>query len=117
MANALIRGRSAVWGIATESGDTYAGGIVQGQEILRDGEVDYIFDDEGFTITEIFFDDRDECSIDVLCEAATALPERGDDIAIAGVDCIVQSATLKWEKKAWKMLNVKAKKFPNLTEA
>jgi len=84
--------------------------------VVKGGETDYIFDEDGFTITQIFFDDRDECSIDVLCETATAQPDRGDDVQICGLACIVQDSTLKWEKKGWKMLNVKAKKFPNLAE-
>jgi len=115
MSNPVIRGRVAVWGIVTTAGDTYAAGIITGQEKATGGSEDFIFDNEGFTITEIFFDDQDVCKVDVICEAATAVPARGDDVSIAGVDCICQSASTKWEQKGWKKLSIEAKKFANLT--
>lgn len=116
MATPTIRGRAAVWGIVAPEGDTYAGGIIQSQGRESAGEEDYIYDNDGFTITEIFFDDRDECTIDILVEAGTTMPARGSDITIAGLDCIVQKASMKWTKKGWAMMTVTAKKFANLTE-
>ena len=116
MANAVIRGRAAIWGIKTESGDTYAAGIITNQARVITGEEDFVFDNDGFTIAEVFFDDRDECDINIICESATTPPARSDDIQIVGIDCIVQSAEIKWDQKGWKLLNVKAKKFANLTE-
>lgn len=117
MSNAVIRGRAAIWGVVTTDGDTYAAGIIvdQGHEIAA--ETDVVLDGEGFTIAQVFFDSRDECDINIICEAATSPPACGDDIQIAGVDAIVQSASVKWANKAWKGLNVKAKKFSQLTEA
>lgn len=116
MTTALVRGRAAIWGIVTSGGDTYAAGIITNQEKVITGEEEFIYDNEGFTITEVFFDDRDECDINIICESGTSEPARGDDIQIVGIDCIVQSATVKWEQKGWKLLNVKAKKFANLTD-
>lgn len=116
MATPVIRGRAAVWGVVTDAGDTFVAGIIQSQNRDITGEEDYIFDNDGFTITEIFFDDRDECSIDILVETGTTPPARGDDITLAGLACIVQKSSLKWQKKQWAMLTVAAKKFANLTE-
>ncbi|MFA5058265.1 MAG: hypothetical protein WC485_09145 [Opitutaceae bacterium] len=114
--NPTIRGRVAVWGIETEAGDTWAAGIITGQGHEKAGAEDFLFDGNGFTISQIFFDEQDVCDIDVICEAASAVPDRGDDIQIAGFDCIVQGASTKWEQKGWKKLNIKAKKFANLVE-
>lgn len=117
MTTALIRGRDAVWGIATESGDTYAAGIIVDQDKTKDAEKAYIFDDEGFTISQVFFDHNDQCNINIICETATTEPDCGDDIQIVGIDCIVQNCKVAWKQKDWKMLNVTAKKFANLVEA
>ena len=116
MANPTIRGREAIWSIVTVAGDTYVAGIIQRQTHEKTGEQDYIYDNEGFTITDIFFDDRDECEIDILVESDTSVPDRGDDIQIVGLACIVRNVQIKWEKKAWKMLTVSAAKFINLVE-
>jgi hypothetical protein len=115
--NATIRGRAAIWGIVAEAGDTFAAGLILDQGKVITGEEDFIYDNDGNTITEVFFDDRDECDINIICEDTTTDPVRGDDIAIVGDDCIVQSAELKWKQKGWKVLNVKAKKFSQLVEA
>lgn len=116
MSNYVMRGRAAIWGVVTESGDTHAAGLIlsQGRQIVS--ESDGIADNEGFTITKVYFDQRDECDIDVICEAATAAPDIGDDIQIAGIDCIVESCDLKWQQKGWKGLNIKAKKYSQMTE-
>ena len=114
MATAKQKGRQVVWGIVPGSGDTHASGIMTKIGRKKAGDTDFIFDNEGFTITEIFYNDTDEVSVDVICEAATAQPENGDDIIIAGVAAIVQTSDLAWEQKAAKKLTITAKKFINL---
>ena len=116
MTVALIRGRSAIWGIKTEAGDTHAAGIIKSQKRLLNADTDEILDGEGFVISEVFFNNHDECDIEVICEAGTEPPEPGDDIQIVGLDCVVQSGVgVNWEQKGWKSLQVKAKKFANMT--
>ena len=114
--NAVIRGRAAIWGIVTEAGDTYAAGIVRSQKRGLNADTDEIFDNEGFVISQAFFNQNDECNVEIVCEAGTTPPSPGDDIQIAGIDCIVQNSNLNWEQKGWKSLQVVAKKFANLTE-
>lgn len=115
MANALIKGRAAIWGIETTAGDTYVAGIIVDMTHDKDGDTDFVLDGQGFVIAEALFNDQDVCDINVICESGTALPDRGDDIQIAGYACIVQSCGEKWNQKGWKAINVKAKKFVNLT--
>ena len=112
--NARIKGRQAIWGLKPENGDTFAAGIIVNQTKDLNGDVDFVFDGEGFVIAEVLFNDKKECDINIICETGTAEPERGDDAQIAGVDCIIQSAQLKWDQKGWKMLGVKATQFVNL---
>lgn len=115
MSTALIRGRSCVWGIEND-GDTFAAGVVVDMSHAVDGDTDFVLDGQGFVIAEVFFNDKDECEVNVLCEQETAVPARGDDVIIAGIECIVQSASVKWNQKGWKMLSIKGTKFANLTD-
>ena len=116
----VIRGRQAVWGIgdSLESGDTYSSGICTSCGRDKVGEDDFLYDDNGFVIAQNFFNEHDELSVEIICEAATAQPERGDKIQINGVaDALVQSSKLKWQQRGWKGLSVSAKKWPNLVDA
>jgi len=112
--NALIKGRQAIWGLTPEAGDTFAAGIIVNQTKDINGDTDFILDGQGFVIAEVFFNDKNECDINIICESETAEPERGDDMQIVGIDCIAQTCQVKWDQKGWKMLNVKATKFVNL---
>ena len=112
--NAVIRGRQAVWGIVTESGDTYAAGIVKSQKKANNSDTDEVFDNEGFAIAQVHYNMNNECDVEVICEAGTTEPDNGDDIQIVGVDCICQNSSVNWEWKGWKSLQIKAKKFANL---
>ena len=117
MSTAKIKGRQVIWGIVPGAGDTHAAGIITRIGRKKLGSDEFVYDNEGFTITQIFYDDTDEVSVDVLCETATEQPERGDAITIAGVAALVQTSDLAWEQKAVKKLNITAKKFVNLVEA
>jgi hypothetical protein len=117
MSTAKIKGRQVIWGIVAGAGDTHAAGIITRIGRKKAGDTEFVYDNEGFTITEIFYNDTDEVSVDVLCEAGTAQPENGDDVTIAGVLALVQTSDLLWEQKAVKKLNITAKKFVNLVEA
>ena len=112
--NAVIRGRAAIWGIHTEAGDTHAAGIIVDQGYNLTGDEDVVLDDEGFVIAKAYFNDQNQCDINIICESTTAMPDRGDDIQIAGVACMVDSAELKWDQKGWKKFAAKATKYMNL---
>jgi len=117
MTTPVIKGRAAIWGIKDTSGDTHESSIITRMSRKRDGETDFLFDNDGFTVTEIFFDDKDVVTIEVICETATSIPARGDDITIVSIDAIVQDAELVWEQKGWKKLSINATKFANLSVA
>lgn len=113
----VIRGRVAVWGIESD-GDTYAAGLITGQRRENQAQEDFCFDQNGFTVSQIFFDQNNVCSVDVIVESGTDLPDVGDDVTIAGLACIVQAGVSKvWEQKGWCKISIPAKKFENLSEA
>ena len=112
--NATIRGRGAIWGIETTAGDTFAAGLIKSQKHGLKADTDEIRDNQGYVVGEVFFNQNDECDVEILAESATTPPAPGSDIQLAGLDCIVQDSQVNWEQKGWKSLQVKAKKFVNL---
>ena len=117
MATVVIKGRQVVWGIVAGAGDTHATGIITRIRDATNGGEDFVLDDDGFEISWIFYGDYDELEVDLICEAATAKPARGDAITIAGVEGKVQSCELLWEQKTTKKLKIKARYYPNLVDA
>ena len=112
----INRGRAVIWGIESEEGDTYAAGLIVSQEQAKESATAMVKDQEGHTVGEVIWDDKDQCSVDVDCESGAAIPAIGDDVVIAGIDAIVQSASIKWENEKIKRLSIKATKFALLTE-
>jgi hypothetical protein len=113
--SALIVGAAAIWGLTPETGDTYAAGIIVTQSNKSGADKDFVLDGQGFAIGAAYFNNKNECSIEVVCESGTTPPEPGDEISIAGIDCLVDDSEVKWNQKGWKMLSIKATKFANLT--
>jgi len=111
---AAIKGQSAVWGIESEM-QTLQSGIVRSVTRKKTGEKDYLYDYEGFTITQIFFDDREEVELEVVCKSDTVAPTNGATLAIGSVSFLVQDSDLAWEQRGWKKLRTRATYFPNLT--
>ena len=112
--NAVIRGRQAIWGIVTSAGDTFAGGLIKSQKRDDDSDSETILDGEGFVIAEVFYNQKNECNIEIQCEASTTGPLVSADIQICGLLALVKSVSLNWEQKGWKSMQVKATKYVNL---
>jgi len=113
---ARIKGQAAVWGIEANYKDLQSG-LVRSVTRKNSGEKDYIYDYEGFTIAQIFFDDREEVSLEVVCKADTAAPANGDTLTVGGVAFLVQDSDLAWEQRGWKKLRTNATFFPNVVLA
>lgn len=111
---ARIKGQAAVWGIEAAHKDLQSG-LVRSVTHKKSGETDFLYDHEGFTIAEVFFDDREEVELEVVCKADTAAPANGDTLAIGGVSFLVQGSDFGWEQRGWKKLKTQATYFPNLT--
>lgn len=79
------------------------------------GAEDKVYDGNGFTIGQIFFDDTDELELEILAKDSAALPARGDAMTVNSVAGVVQESSLEWGHKQWKMIKCKAVKFVNMT--
>jgi hypothetical protein len=111
---AKIKGQAAVWGIESAY-QSLQSGLVRSVTRKATGEKDYIYDYEGFTITEVFFDDREEVELEVICKSDTTAPADGDTLTISTVAFLVQDSDIAWEQRGWKKLKTRATYFPNMT--
>ena len=105
----------ASWG--TSGGATSTLGYVYGCTHKMDGEKDAVYDGNGFTVGQIFFDDQDVLSIEILALDAATQPSRGDSLTVDSIIGVVQDSEVKWAHKGWKMFTVNATKFANMTLA
>jgi hypothetical protein len=111
-----IKGQSAYWGIPAGS---YGAGIVTRITRDLDGEVAFLYDGNGYTISEILFDDKETFTVEMAMDATNftlaSLPTRGTVVTIVSVaSCIVQKRGLAYEQKGWQTANFTAMSFVNL---
>jgi hypothetical protein len=112
-----IKGQSAYWGIPSGS---YGAGVVTRITRDLDGEVAFLYDGNGYTISEILYDDKETFTVEMTMDAVnftlTALPVRGTVVTIVSVaTCIVQKRGITYAQKEWQAANFTAMSFVNLT--
>ena len=116
-ATAQIKGQSAYWGIPSGA---YGAGVVTRITRDLDGEVAFVYDNQGFTVTEILFDDKETFTIELVMDATnftlSSLPVRGTVITIVSVaECINQKRGVVYEQKGLQTANLTAINFVNIT--
>ena len=112
-----IQGQSAYWGIPS---GTYGAGVVTRITRDLDGETAFLYDGNGYTISEILYDDRETFTVELVMDSVSfpfsALPVRGTVITIDGVaTCIAQKRGITYEQKGWRTAHITAVSFANLT--
>ena len=116
-ATPTIQGQAAYWGIPS---GTYGSGVVTRVTRDLDGETAFLYDGNGYTISEILYDDKETFTVELVMDATNftlaALPARGTVITIDGVaTCIAQKRGITYEQKGWRTANITAVSFANLT--
>jgi hypothetical protein len=87
---------NAVWGISSVA---YTGFCVS-ISLKRDGEESKIFDGNGFTLGLILYDDKDECTVDMILQTTDTVPTRGTVVTVASqVGFIVKSIERMWNQR------------------
>jgi hypothetical protein len=109
-------GADAVWGIESDYRSLQSGLVVS---VTRKstGEKDTILDYEGFVAAAIYFDDREEIELEVICKAGsspTAAPVRGTTLTVGAYKFLVDGSDLAWERRGWKKLKTQATYHPNV---
>lgn len=111
--NPTIKGDNTVlWG--TGSGTTLAGIIVRVRNQLT-GEMVEVPDENGFTVAAIYFNDRNECEVEMIVKSTFPALTRGEEVTIMGIaGCQVQDYEKVWEQKGVKKYTVKATKWAGM---
>ena len=115
-ATPTIQGQSAYWGIPS---GTYGAGVVTRITRELDGEVAFLHDGNGYTISEILYDDKESFTVELVMDATNftlaSLPARGTVITIDSIaTCITQKRGISYEQKNWRTSNLTAMSFVNI---
>lgn len=107
--NTILFGTAGVYG---------SGIIVSSASNKLDGDKLEIKDNKGSVTTVIYFNDKNQCSFEMLVSAAAPTLARGDAITIGGVvNCLVDNTELKWTNDNTQKFTVNATRYPNVTIA
>jgi hypothetical protein len=111
--NPVIKGDNTVlWG--TGSGTTLAGIIVRVRNMLT-GEMEKVTDENGFTIAKIYFDDQNQCEVEMIVRTSYPTLARGDAVTIMGnATCLVDEYEKVWEQKAVRKYTLKATAYAGI---
>ncbi len=104
-------GVTAVWGVVTAEGDTFAAAKVQSMSVKHGAEQEPLPDKQGETTGLAIYDAKDELTVEVIVETATPEPALGDALKVDAVEGIVLGSEKKWENKGWKKLAITGTKF------
>lgn len=90
----------------------YSGaGIITRGSKKTGGSVLEVKDENSFTVTKIYFDDKNECEFEMIVKTAAPDLARGDFITICGVAaCLVDETEEMWEQGGVRKFRVKATK-------
>lgn len=72
-------------------------------------------DNDGFTVTVIYFDDRGECSFEMIVQSSAPSLSRGDAITVAGLtNCLVEDTEEIWAEQNVRKFAVTACKYAKI---
>ena len=73
---------------------------------------------DGGVIIVIYFNEKNECEIEVIFDSGNTIPERGDAIDLCGItDPLVDEVEHVWANEKERMLKIRATRYENLTLA
>lgn len=97
------------------TGGLFATGIVLSASVMLDGDILELKDNTGFVYCVVYFNDKNECEIQIILKTDTAEPVRGDNITIGGVaDCLVKNAKKEWEDAGEAKYTLQATRYVNV---
>ena len=96
-----------VWG----SDGVYASGIITSARKHVTGDKREIKDNNGNVAVVVYFNEKNECEVTVLAQAAILIPARGTAVTIADVSCLVDDTEENWTNEKEKSFNVKATRY------
>jgi secreted protein with Ig-like and vWFA domain len=110
MAVEIKLGADVVWGSSTAG--TLSHGKILSADKKSGSKLFEQEDEDGETYAPIFYDQTTEISVEILANAAAALPDPGDALTVVGVtDALVIDATMKWASGQTKKIAMTLKKW------
>jgi hypothetical protein len=111
----IVGNNTVIWG----TGNIYAGtGIITGAEKGSSADKIEIQDETGYVVTVIYFNQKNECSFEMVVKTSIPTLAIGDAITIAGTaNCHVDDIRVVWSQKDVAKYSIKATKYSGLTEA
>lgn len=108
-------GITAVWGTSDASVTATNQGIVHSVSRKNAAEKDYILDENGYTVGVVFFDQKNEYTVEILCKDSMTNPTVGGVMTIGGdANMLVMDFDLKWSHKGFKMLSVNLTRYTDV---
>jgi len=110
---ATIKGDNTVlWG--TSGGTTLAGIIVRVRNQLT-GEMVEVPDENGFTISVVYFNDKNELEVEMIVQTSYPTIARGTVVTIMGLSCLSGDYEKVWEQKGVRKYTLKATLWSGFT--
>ena len=107
----IVGPNAVVWGTA----GVYASGLITSASKLKTANKRLILDNNGGTVTIVYFDKRNECEFSMIVETAAPDLDIGDQIAIGGVaNCRVDNCREEWRNDQEKMFTVNATAYDGI---
>ena len=103
-----IKGKQCVWGTTDAGVSGHGGGIVVSATNNRDYPYEPVDGEEGEEVGIIFYDDKWDITLEVVCTASTQEPERGAAIQCGGLTGYVNNCRKVWGYKGKKQLSISA---------
>jgi hypothetical protein len=110
MSVSIKLGTDVVWGITSAEGGvlTAQGKLLSvtrkstAKQFEQEGE-------QGEVYSVVFYDQREEVTVEVLCKTTAVIPAPGSTLTVAGVtDLLVSDAEVKWQAGGTKKLSISA---------
>ncbi|MEI6035857.1 MAG: hypothetical protein WCS65_16445 [Verrucomicrobiae bacterium] len=110
----VIKGNSTItWGAG--DGDGVGTGKIQSSSHKLGGDKAELLDENGEVFSVIYYNEKNECELEVIVLSATTLPARGDTAIIGGVTgCLVDEVEIKWQNNNVKMATIRGTKYANI---
>ncbi len=100
----------------TENAEYSAIGTIVSAERNDTGDKLELKDRNGNVFCVIYFNDKNECTIDVIFDSTVTLPIRGDALSLCGLtDVLCDSIKHKWENEKERMVTITATRYENVT--
>lgn len=114
--NYLIKGTATAPEFSTD-GAGYTGiGVIVSADRKDGSDKLEIKDRQGNVVIVVYFNKKNECSIDVIFSSTTTLPVIGDFLSLCGLtNVLCDEINHKWENEKERMLNLKATRYEYLT--